>query len=281
VPKRSERSTGQLKDVVVRAGSRSAPVAISAPPAVPALDAAAAGAILAAMTTPDLVPARLIRRYQRFLADVTLADGRTVTVHCPNPGRMLGLNAPGLRVWLRPAPPGRKLPYTLELVEADGTLVGIHTGAPNRLVKEAIAAGTIAELAGYAHQRSEVRYGRERSRIDLLLEDDRRGRCWVEVKNVHWKVGAVARFPDAVTTRGTKHLRELEAQVAMGERAVMIYVVQRGDCAVFGLARDIDPDYARACVRAAAAGVEVLAYACRVALEGTVIAHALPVDLDV
>ncbi len=228
----------------------------------------------------DLVPATLRRRYQRFLADVELDDGATCTVHCPNPGRMLGVAAPGLRCWLRPAPRGRKLPYRLELIEADGTLVGVDTNVPNRLVADAVAAGGIPELAGYARVRREVRYGFENSRIDLLLEDDARPRCWVEVKNVHWRVEGTARFPDAVTTRGAKHLRELAAQVAIGERAVMIYVVQRGDCAAFGLARDIDPAYAEACTRAAAAGVEVYAYACRVALDGTAIAHPLPVDLE-
>jgi sugar fermentation stimulation protein A len=232
-----------------------------------------------AMTT-DLVPARLGRRYQRFLADVELEDGRSVTVHCPNPGRMLGLNTPGLKVWLRPAPPGRKLPFTLELVEADGTLVGVHTGLPNKLAKAAIADGAIAELAGYAELRTEVSYGRERSRIDLLLEDPALGRCWVEVKNVHWRVGALARFPDAVTKRGAKHLRELKAQVEIGDRAAMLYVVQRDDCRALALARDVDPDYASACVDAVRAGVEVLAYACTVTLAGTAIARRLPVDLE-
>jgi sugar fermentation stimulation protein A len=237
---------------------------------------------LGAMTaSPDLVPATLLRRYQRFLADVAFDDGATCTVHVPNSGRMLGLDAPGLRCWLRPAAPGagRKLPYRLELIEADGTLVGVDTNAPNRLVAAAIAAGAIPELAGYARVRREVRYGFENSRIDLLLEDDARPRCWVEVKNVHWRVGTTARFPDAVTTRGAKHLRELRAQVAIGERAVMIYVIQRDDCAAFGLARDVDPAYAAACVEAAAAGVEVYAYACRVSLEGTAVSHALPVDV--
>jgi len=244
------------------------------------VDAARALGILVAMSgSCDLVPARLLRRYQRFLADVELADGGTCTVHCPNPGRMAGLDAPGLPCWLRPAPAGRKLPYRLALIEADGTLVGIDTNLPNRLVADAVATGAIPQLAGYARMRREVRYGAENSRIDLLLEDDARPRCWVEVKNVHWRVGDVARFPDAVTTRGAKHLRELAAQVAIGERAVMIYVIQRGDCAAFGLARDIDPAYARACVEAQAAGVELLAYACRVGLDATAITQELPIDL--
>jgi sugar fermentation stimulation protein A len=245
------------------------------------VDAAAGVGFLAVMSAAaDLVPARLLRRYQRFLADVELADGRTCTVHCPNPGRMAGLTAPGLRCWLRPAPAGRKLPFRLALIEADGTLVGVDTAVPNGLVADALAAGAIPALAGYARVRREVRYGAENSRIDLLLEDDVRPRCWVEVKNVHWRVGEVARFPDAVTVRGAKHLRELAAQVAIGERAVMIYVIQRGDCARFGLARDVDPAYARACVEAHAAGVELVAYACRVGLDGTVIAHELPIDLE-
>jgi len=228
--------------------------------------------------TAALVPASLLRRYRRFLADVALADGTTCTVHCPNPGRMLGLTAAGLRCWLRPAP-GRKLPYRLALIEADGTLVGVDTAVPNRLVEDALAAEAIAPLAGYARRRREVRYGVENSRIDLLLEDDRRPPCWVEVKNVHWRVGDVARFPDAVTARGAKHLRELAARAAIGERAVMIYVIQRGDCASFGLARDIDPAYARACVEAHESGVELLAYGCRVGLDGTAIAAPLPIDV--
>jgi sugar fermentation stimulation protein A len=242
--------------------------------------AAAVGFVVAMAASSDLVAARLLRRYQRFLADVELADGTTCTVHCPNPGRMLGLNEPGLACWLRPAPAGRKLPYRLALIEADHTLVGIDTAVPNRLVADAVAAGAIPRLDGYARMRREVRYGRENSRIDLLLEDDARPRCWVEVKNVHWRVGDVARFPDAVTTRGAKHLRELAAQVAIGERAVMIYVIQRGDCAAFGLARDIDPAYARACVEAHGAGVEFAAYACRVGLDGTAIAHEVPIELE-
>ncbi len=229
---------------------------------------------------PTLTAGTLIRRYKRFLADVALADGTVVTAHCPNPGRMLGLNAPGLRVWLRAAPPGRSLAYGLELVEADGTLVGINTAMPNRLVREALADGRLATFTGYSGVRSEVRYGSENSRIDLLLEDARRGRCWVEVNNVHWRVGEDARFPDAVTTRGAKHLRELRAQVAIGDRGALVYVVQRDDCAALKLARDIDPHYAEACVVAAAAGVEIVAYACRVALDGIELSRPLPIDLE-
>jgi sugar fermentation stimulation protein A len=227
-----------------------------------------------------LVEARLVRRYKRFLADVELAGGEIVTVHCPNPGRMAGLDAAGLRVWLKAAPAGRTLAYGLELVEADGVLVGINTGRPNALVQEALELDLIPELRGYARRRAEVRYGSERSRIDVLLDDDTRGRCWVEVKNVHWKVDRFARFPDAVTSRGAKHLRELQAQLAIGERAVMLYVVQRDDCEVFGLADRTDPVYARACRQAAAAGVEVIAYACDVGLGAIRLHRAMPVDLE-
>ncbi len=227
-----------------------------------------------------LVEGRLVRRYKRFLADVELASGEVVTVHCPNPGRMAGLDATGSRVWLKPAPAGRKLAFGLELVEADGTLVGINTNHPNALVREALATDLIAELRGYASLRSEVRYGSERSRIDLLLEDPARPRCWVEVKNVHWRVGSFARFPDAVTSRGAKHLRELRAQVAIGDRAVMLYVVQRDDCAAFGLADRTDPAYALACREAAAAGVEVVCYACTVSPRAIRLERPLPVDLE-
>ena len=227
-----------------------------------------------------LVEGRLLRRYKRFLADVELAGGEVVTVHCPNPGRMAGLDAPGSRVWLKAAASGRALRFGLELVEADGVLVGINTGYPNALVREALALGLIPELADYATLRPEVRYGSERSRIDLLLEDPLRGRCWVEIKNVHWKVGRFARFPDAVTTRGAKHLRELQAQVAIGGRAVMVYVVQRDDCAVFGLADRTDPAYALACRQAVAAGVEVVCYACTVTPEAIRLERPLPVDLE-
>lgn len=225
-----------------------------------------------------LTEGRLVRRYKRFLADVDLDDGRRVTVHCPNPGRMLGLNAPGSRVWLTTAAAGRKLPYGLELVEADGTLVGINTNRPNKIARDAIEAGAIAELQGYACLRSEVLYGSENSRIDLLLEEP--GRCWVEVKNVHYKVGDAALFPDAVTARGAKHLRELSAQVRAGDRAVMLYIVQRGDCRSFGLANTIDPTYAAGLHAAVDAGVEVLAYTCRVTTLEIVLSHAVPAILE-
>ena len=236
-----------------------------------------------------LVPGRLIRRYTRFLADVALEDGTVVTVHCPNPGSMLGLDAPGLDVWLSDhAGKKRKLRYTLELLRLTegpeaGVMVGINTGMPNRLAEEAIRTGGIADLAGYAELRREVRYGRN-SRVDLLLTDRDRPACWVEVKNVHLRRPSgtwptAAEFPDSVTTRGAKHLRDLTEQVAAGDRAVMLFIVQRADCDRFRPAEDIDPAYATGLRQAAAAGVEVLCYACTVACDGIEVDNPLPIDL--
>lgn len=203
-----------------------------------------------------LIPATLVRRYKRFLADVVLPDGAEVTVHVPNSGAMLGIDAPGSRVWLSLSPnPNRKLAHTLELVEADGTLVGCNTGHPNRLAEEAIRAGMIPQLAGYVTLRREVKYG-VNSRIDILLEDAAKGTAYVEVKNVHLKrTAGLAEFPDCVTTRGAKHLVELAAMVRDGHRAVMLYLVQRDDCDQFRVAEDIDPAYARGLADAVASGV--------------------------
>jgi sugar fermentation stimulation protein A len=223
-----------------------------------------------------LRPARLLKRYKRFLADVVLDDGRAVTVHCPNPGSMLGLNAPGSEIWLSPAPPGRKLSFGWELVRVGEHLVGINTAWPNKLAEEAIAGGGIEPLRGYASMRREVRYGAS-SRIDLLLESPDRAPCYVEVKNVHLKRLGGAEFPDCVTKRGTKHLEELCAMVAAGHRAVMLYVVQRPDCADFALADDIDPGYAAAFDRARQRGVEMLCYRCDITREFIEITAPLPI----
>jgi sugar fermentation stimulation protein A len=224
-----------------------------------------------------LVAGRLVRRYKRFLADVVIDGQGEVTVHCPNSGRMLGLDVPGARVWVsRARNPARTLPYTLELVEADGGLVGINTMHPNRLVEEALAAGRIAELCHYGSARREVRYD-ARCRIDLLLRQSGHPDCFVEVKNVHLRRAAGAEFPDAVTARGTKHLGALARQVAAGARAVIVYVVQRTDCADFRIAADLDPAYAAAFEAALVGGVEVLCYSCAIDLEGVTLATPLPI----
>lgn len=222
----------------------------------------------------------LVQRYKRFFADVVTDDGREITAHCPNPGSMLGLNAPGARVWLsRSDDPKRKLAHTLELVEADGALVGINTLLPNRLVAEALAAGAIPELAGYDRIRREARYG-EASRVDFLLESagrppcwlemkrqstslHRPQRCWVEVKSVTLsREAGLAEFPDCRTSRGAKHLAELEAMTRAGDRAAIMFLIQRADCDRFKVAADLDPPFAAALAQAQANGVEVLVYRC-------------------
>jgi sugar fermentation stimulation protein A len=229
-----------------------------------------------------LVRGRLKQRYKRFLADVVLDTGEHITAACPNTGAMVGLAAPGSIVWLsRSEAVTRKYPHTWEMVEADlgggQTLVGINPMQPNRLVAEAIAAGAIKKLTGYETARREVKYG-EASRIDMLLEDQRKGRCYVEVKNVHlMRQAGKAEFPDCVTTRGAKHLRELSAMVAQGHRAVMVYLVQRADAETFSIAGDLDPGYAEAFKLAEAAGVEALAYRCRLTPEEIVVDKAVQI----
>jgi len=225
---------------------------------------------------PPLVSGTLVKRYKRFLADIQLADGSLVTAHCPNSGSMKGCALPGSRVWLsRSDNPKRKLPLTWELVEADGYLAGINTGLPNRLTREAIENGTIAELQGYDTIRPEVSYG-ERSRIDLLLEGQR-GRCFVEVKNVTLVEGERALFPDAVTTRGQKHLNELMRVVREGERGVIFFTVQRGDGLSVSPADGIDPEYGRLLRLALLNGVEALAYRALVTPEEIRLTERLPI----
>jgi sugar fermentation stimulation protein A len=196
---------------------------------------------------------------------------------------MMGLQAPESEIWLSPArSASRRLRYTLELVRVPGGLVGVNTGHPNRLAEEAIRSGTIPALRGYASIRREVPYG-QNSRIDLLLEDGKRPACLVEVKNVHLKrrgegQGGPAEFPDCVTARGAKHLAELARAVEAGQRAVMLYIVQRADCDRLRMADDIDPAYARAFEVALASGVEALCYACTVTERSIDVARPLPIE---
>lgn len=232
-----------------------------------------------------LIPGRLIRRYKRFLADIELDGGEVVTAHVPNSGSMMGVDAPGSAVWLsRSDNPKRKLAHTLELIEADGGLVGVNTAHPNALVADAITAGLIPELAGYERLRREVKYG-QNSRIDILLESTGRPPAYVEVKNVHLRRpalrdGLAAEFPDCPTARGAKHLEELAAMVAQGCRAVMVYLVQRMDCTHFRVAGDIDPAYDAGLRRALARGVEAVCWACALAPDTIELQRPLPLRLD-
>lgn len=230
-----------------------------------------------------LVRGTLVQRYKRFLADVRLEGGETVTATCPNTGSMMGLVAPGSTVWLSISEsPTRKNAHTWELVEADlgkgPALVGINTGHPNRLVQEAIEAGRVPELGGFASLRREVKYGKN-SRIDMLLESPGGPSCYVEVKNVHLsRTPGLAEFPDSVTERGTKHLAELADVVKSGQRAVMVYLVQRADCERLALARDIDPNYGLAFDVASRKGVQMLCLACKVSPKEIVVERGLPVE---
>lgn len=229
----------------------------------------------------QLICGTLVKRYKRFMADVELPDGQTITAHCANPGSMLGLKEPGSKVWLSKSDnPKRKLKYSWELIEVDlgkgPALVGINTAHPNRIVAEALESGLVDELAGFSSLRREVRYGKN-SRIDILLEADGAPPTYVEVKNVHlMREAGSAEFPDSVTARGAKHLSELSDMVATGARAVMFYLVQRGDAETMRFARDIDPAYVAAFEAARAAGVEALCYGCDVRTDGICLSSAIP-----
>jgi sugar fermentation stimulation protein A len=227
----------------------------------------------------DLIPGRLLRRYKRFLADVQLADGSQVTAHTPNTGSMLGCAEPGSRVWLRDsANPKRKYSLSWELVETlDGVMVGINTGLANHLAREAIEQGLIPELSRYSQIRSEVAYGREHSRVDLLLSATGLPDCYLEVKNVTLVEQGIAYFPDAVSARGSKHLRELRGMVEQGQRALIFFCLQRGDASQLRPADHIDPLYGQTLRQALAAGVEALAYSASPELSGIRLSRALPV----
>lgn len=226
-----------------------------------------------------LIPGKLIRRYKRFLCDVQLiSPNLTVTAHCANSGSLLGLKQPDSKVWLSQKPKNSKarLEYRWELIETESGIVGVNTSHPNDLVQEAIENRVLKELQGYTNLRREINYG-SNSRIDLLLESPNAQACYVEVKNVTLKRNQFAEFPDSVTTRGVKHLDELSRIVSEGHRAVIIYVVQRMDCEKFAVAADIDPNYARASLRARMAGVEFLCYRCHINTQEITIDKPLPI----
>lgn len=223
-----------------------------------------------------LVPARLIRRYKRFLADCRLEDGTEVTAHCANPGSMMGLADPEMKIWLEPNDdPKKKLKFGWRLVDHEnGHFTGVDTSVPNRALKAALEAGEVPGLVAPV-VRPEVKYG-ENSRVDFLLSGAGPD-TYVEVKSVTLsRTAGFAEFPDAKTARGLKHLGELSAMVAEGHRAVMLYLVQRTDCHRVGIAGDIDPAYAAGLAQARAAGVEVLCFDCRITPQEITLGRALP-----
>lgn len=226
-----------------------------------------------------LIPATLIARYKRFLFDAVLEDGTTITGSCPNTGSMRGLTTPGSRIWLSEHDsPTRKYRHMLELVEADGTVVGINTGMPNRLAEEAILNGRIEPLTGYTTLRREQKYGRN-SRIDFLLSAPDRPDAYVEVKNVHFmRQPGLAEFPDTATKRGAKHLEELGDAAEVGHRAVMLYLIQRSDCDRLRICGDLDPVYAAAFRRAMQRGVEAYAVKCDVSPAQIAVSEAVAMD---
>ena len=231
------------------------------------------------MDFPDtLLKAKLRRRYKRFLCDAVLPDGREVTAHCANPGSMLSLVEPEAEIWLSPARnPKRKLRYSWELVRARGALVGINTGRANAIVSEALASKAIEAVSSYESIRPEVPYGKA-SRVDFLLEGSAGPPCYLEVKSVTMsRQTGLAEFPDSVTARGTKHLQELAAVVEGGARAVLFFLLQRGDCGQVGVAGDIDPAYKAALTEALKRGVEVISYSCSINCQRIMIGQ--PVEL--
>ena len=228
---------------------------------------------------PRLIPGTLIRRYKRFLADVRLENGKTVTAHCPNSGSMKACCQPGRPVYLSYHDnPKRKLKYTWELIDMPASLVGVNTQVPNRLVAHAIASNDVAELSGYATVRREVKAGTN-SRIDLLLESPDRRPCYVEVKNCTLVTDGVATFPDAVTVRGQKHLMELQGLVSAGCRCAMFFLIQRMDAGSFAPADHIDPNYGSMLGQAAQHGVEILVYDTHIDFGGIRLRDRLPHDL--
>lgn len=227
--------------------------------------------------TSSLIPGQLVKRYKRFLADVELADGTLVTAHCPNTGAMTGCAEPDYKVWLSKSDnPKRKLQYTWELaVDFEQNWIGVNTQNANKLVEEAIEEQLITQLAGYQNIKREVKYGSENSRIDLLLSDENKPDCYVEVKSVTLMENQQGFFPDAKTARGVKHLRELMEMVESGDRAVLFFCVQHTGIRSVTSASHIDPEYARVLQEANQKGVEILVYGSQIDQEKIVLNQEL------
>nr|WP_113865890.1 DNA/RNA nuclease SfsA [Brenneria salicis]NMN90800.1 sugar fermentation stimulation protein A [Brenneria salicis ATCC 15712 = DSM 30166]RBP63522.1 sugar fermentation stimulation protein A [Brenneria salicis ATCC 15712 = DSM 30166]RLM30949.1 sugar fermentation stimulation protein SfsA [Brenneria salicis ATCC 15712 = DSM 30166] len=228
--------------------------------------------------TPRLQPARLIKRYKRFLADVVTPQGETFTLHCANTGAMTGCATPGDTVWYSTsANPKRKYPHSWELTQTQhNDWICVNTVRANTLLHEALAENRIAELTGYTTVKNEVKYGAENSRIDLLLQAEDKINCYIEVKSVTLLQHGRGYFPDAVTLRGQKHLRELQQIVTHGERAVLFFAVLHSGIAQVSPARHIDPRYAELLMAAQQQGVEILCYASTLSPDGIRITHKLP-----
>ncbi len=226
-----------------------------------------------------LIKAKFLKRYKRFFVDAELPNGTIATAHCANTGSMKGLLDENNFAWLMPVDnPKAKLKYKLQFIETPTSMVGVNTALPNHIVKSALTLHKIKELKEYSHVKPEVKYGKN-SRIDLLLTEDGLPDCYVEIKNVTLAEGKTALFPDAVTTRGAKHLNELIDMVKQGHRAVMLYLVQREDCTSFSIAKDIDPIYAKTLHAAVAAGVDILCYSCHLTPKHITLAHPLPIKI--
>ncbi len=229
---------------------------------------------------PPLITGNLIKRYKRFLADIELETGEKVTAHCPNSGSMKGCAMPGSQVWLSESDnPKRKYKYTWELIKAPQTLIGINTQIPNKLVKQAIENDLIEELSGYKNIKAEVKTS-SHTRLDLLLEKEDKKRCYVEIKNCTLVENGVAMFPDAVTTRGQKHLDELEHLVSEGHRGVIFFLVQRMDANSFKPAAMIDKVYAQKLKKVAENGVEIIVRDTMIDTKMITVRNYLPVDLN-
>jgi len=229
------------------------------------------------MQFANLIHGRLMRRYKRFLADIKLDDGTEVTAHCTNSGTMKTCLEEGAEVFLSPASdPKRKTRYTWEMIKINGNWVGINTSVPNKLAYDALINNSIFSLRGYTHIQKEVKFGN--SRIDLFASNEDE-KCFIEVKNVTMKVDNFARFPDAETDRGRKHLHELMEIHRQGMRAVMLYVIQRIDVEIFGPAWDIDPTYAKTLLTAFENGVEIIPVVAHVSPEKIELGRVLPFDL--
>ncbi len=229
---------------------------------------------------PELIPGQLVKRYKRFLADVQLANGEIVTAHCPNSGSMKACSEPGQPVYISfHDNPKRKLKYTWELIQMPTSLVGVNTQVPNRLVYHSILKEMVSELTGYDTVKREVKAGKH-SRLDLMLSGEGRRLCYVEVKNCTLVDDGVALFPDAVTTRGRKHLVELQSLVDQGCRCGMFYLIQRTDAQVFKPADHIDPAYGQALRQAVQKGVEVMAYDVYIDQEQIVLNNKVPYVLE-